>query len=194
MIPFTTYEKATGRIMYSGRAQDPSALETDTLGVLVNQEINLEGWVVDQIFHQLPDSPNEFYTFNWQTKQWEDNRNVQDVKLYKWNIIKNTRFTKLTSPLYTPFGIFDANYEAQKSITDAIMLLQTLEAAGTPTTIDFTLADNTTMTLTTAQMVQVGILLGQRTQEIYAIGRDLRAQIDAATTIAEVEAITWPTT
>lgn len=141
-----------------------------------------------------PTMPNEYCYWNVPTAQWVDIRPLQALKDAKWDTIKIARAQANTAPLSTPYGTFDANIVSQKSITDAILLLQTLEQLGTPTTIDFTLTNNTTVTLTTQQMVNVGLLLGQRTQEVYATGRALRAQIDAATTVAEVEAITWPTT
>jgi hypothetical protein len=40
-------------------------------------------------------------------------------------------------------------------------------------------------------MVQVGLLLGKRTQEAYAKARILRNAIESANTIAEVEMVSW---
>lgn len=118
-------------------------------------------------------------------------RTINQLKADKWNEMKAARDAALLAPLVTPFGTFDASVPAQKSITDAVLMLQTLASLGTPTDIDFTLADNTTVTLTTPQMVQVGLMLGQRTQQAYAQARALRAQIESATDAAAVAAITW---
>lgn len=139
----------------------------------------------------IENSPNDFSYWDYSTSKWVDIRSIDIIKEEKWKQIKLSRSEALFAPLITPFGTFDATMTAQKSITDAILLLQTLQQLGTPTTIDFTLADNTTTTLTTEQLVQVGILLGQRTQEIYSHGRILRNMIDMATTATEVENITW---
>ncbi len=142
-------------------------------------------------FAEFPPKPLVFYVFDYALKQWIDPRSLDDVKLAQWEMIKRARATAIYTPISTSFGNFDASPSAQKSITDAVLMMQTLAAMGTPTTIDFTLADNTTATLTTAQMVQVGLLLGAQTQAAHAKGRALREQIDAATTSAAVQAINW---
>lgn len=134
------------------------------------------------------------YACEWSnvTFSWSDLRDLSQVKEDRWTAIKSARNAALTAPLSTPHGTFDADVYSQKNITDAIALLQALEATGSPQTIDYTLADNSVVTLTTAQMVQVGLLLGARTQDAYATGRALRTAIDAASTKEEVEAVVWP--
>ena len=139
----------------------------------------------------IPVSPFPYYVFDYTAKQWVDPRTLDQVKDTQWTAIKRARDGATYTPIATPFGTFDANPRAQKSITDAVLMLQTMAAMGTPTTIDFTLADNTTATLTTAQMVQVGLLLGAQTQAAHAKARALRARIDAATTATAVQAVTW---
>ena len=127
--------------------------------------------------------------WNATTKVWADIRTVEEVKVKKWAELKAAREVAFDAPLTTPFGIFDCTLSARRSITDAVMMLQTLAAAGTPTDITFTLANNTEISLTTAQMVQVGLLLGAKTQAAYARGRAVRELVAAALTIADVEAI-----
>jgi len=46
--------------------------------------------------------------------------------------------------------------------------------------------------LTTQQMIEVGVLLGTRTQGIYSTSRALREQLEYATTIQEVQSVVWP--
>lgn len=116
---------------------------------------------------------------------------IAEVRLTKWAEMKLAREAAITEPLTTPYGVFDADRLSQTNITNAILLLQNLAALGTPDTVDFTLANNSTVTLTTAQMVQVGVCLGAQSQAAYAMGVLKRAAIEAATTIAAVEAITW---
>lgn len=138
-----------------------------------------------------PPKTDQFSVWDDATWKWFDPRTLDQLKAEKWAEIKAMREALLTSPLTTPFGVFDATPDAQKSITDAVLMLQTLASLGTPQTIDFTLADNTTVTLTAMEMVQVGLLLGQRTQIAYSQSRALRAEIEAATSKAELELINW---
>lgn len=138
-----------------------------------------------------PNQPSRFSRWSNNTLSWFDPRTLQDFKSAKWAEIKQSRESTINSPLATPYGTFDAHAKARASITDAVLLLQTLSAQGTPQTIDWTLADNTVVTLTTAQMVEVGVLLGQQVQAAYAQARSLRLQIDASTTPQEVALVVW---
>lgn len=143
-------------------------------------------------FVEFPPKPASYYTWDWSTHTWIDPRTLQQVKDQKWEQIKRDRDAAINAPLSTPYGVFDADANSRANIANAVLYLQTLEQQGTPGTINWTLADNTTITLNYAEMSEVGLLLGQRTNAAYDTARALRAQIDAATTIPEVEAIHWP--
>ena len=131
------------------------------------------------------------HVFNYANKAWEDPRNLQALKEAKWADMKAAREAAFDAPLVTPYGTFDSDEKARTNITDAVLMLQTLAGMGSPTTIDFTLANNTTVTLTTAQMVTVGLLLGQKVQTAHATSRAKRAAIDAATNLSQLGVITW---
>lgn len=193
----TIYDKTTGRI-----DRIVNCLETDIplQYTPISQEY-LEGEYSDNVFYihnkipiRIPDQVSNHHIFNWQTKQWEDPRTVQDFKDAKWISIKEAREAIINAPLVTPYGIFDSDPKSRQNITDAILMLKSLEDLGSPTTIDFTLADDTARTLTTAEMVMVGLLLGQKIQAAHAQARALRGALDLATTKEEVEAITWQAT
>ena len=116
---------------------------------------------------------------------------IQYARDRKWRQIKAAKEAEMSSPLTTPYGVFDCDAESEKRITGAIMLLQTLEGMGTPTTVDFVLADNSVVTLTTAQMVEVGLIMGARVQAAISKASNLRSAIEAAITVEEVEAVVW---
>ena len=122
---------------------------------------------------------------------WVDMRSLATIKDAKWGDIKAAREEYIDAPLVTPYGTFDCKVKDRTNITDAVLLLQTLAAVGTPTNIDFTLSDNSTVSLTTTEMVTVGLLLGQKVQAAHTQARTLRAQIDAANSSTELEAIVW---
>jgi len=157
-------------------------------------DIPLDNWV--WYYHEgklirAEDQPTPRHIFNYELRQWIDPRTIDQAKDAQWATIKAAREAAITSPLVTPYGTFDATANAQRSITDAVLMLPILEAMGAPQTIEFTLHDNSTATLTTAQMVQIGLALGAQTQAAHAKARLLRAQIEAATTAAEVEGVVW---
>ncbi len=124
---------------------------------------------------------------------WIDPRTISQAREDRWEVIKAARTAAIDAPLATPYGTFDCGPADRTNITDAITLLQTMASLGTPTTVTFTLADNSVVTLTTEQMINVGLLLGQKIQSAYAIGRDLRAAIDNAASVEALESISWPT-
>lgn len=200
---YLIYDPATGEILRSVSCPPEAASIQVHPG-----EAMLEGEVVWGQQYVLDDVLTDYtpeqaaakaaqprYASEWSntTFSWSDLRDLSQVKADRWTVIKQARDTAINAPLPTPYGSFDADARSQKNITDAIALLQALETSGTPQTIDFTLADNSVAVLTTAQMVEVGLLLGARTQEAYATARQLRADIEAASTQEEVEAVVWPT-
>jgi len=153
-----------------------------------------EYYVFNSLLRKIPDRPNAVSTFDRISQQWVDQRILADVRITQWTAIKAARDAALQQALITPYGTFDCNAQAQANIINALLLLQNLAALGTPGSVNFTLADNTTIPLNVAQMVQVGLLLGAQTEAAYDKGVAKRAAINAASTVAAVEAITWEST
>jgi len=123
----------------------------------------------------------------------QDTRTLEQVRDDKWSELKATREDRINAPLPTPFGTFEAGPKQQDDIKGAVLLSQTLAGMGTPTDIDFTLLDNTTVSLTPTQMTTVGLLLGQRVQQTHALSRTLRSAVyDPAAERQDVDAIHWP--
>lgn len=58
-------------------------------------------------------------------------------------------------------------------------------------TVDWTLANNSVRNLNAADLANVGAALGMHVAAQHAKARLLRSQIEAATTVAEVDAVTW---
>lgn len=154
--------------------------------VLALSLASVEGWLITSA-----DSP-----FLGGSIVMDQRNTLNDAKSRLWGRVKQARAVAIDSPLTTPFGVFDSDAKSRAFITDAVLLLQTLADAGTPQTIDFTLADNSVVTLGLEQMVTVGLLLGQKVQAVYTHCRALRAAIEALTTVEAVEAydltVGWP--
>ena len=131
--------------------------------------------------------PSPAHVFNWQTKQREDPRTLQDFKEAQWALIKQAR----TSAEYAGFtwdgSTFDSDAISQNRITGAVTLAQ----MSPDFTIGWVLADNSVRTLNQMDMLQVGGALGQHVAVIFAKAAGLRAQIEAATTREAVESVVW---
>jgi hypothetical protein len=90
--------------------------------------------------------------------------------------------------------VFDGgSYQADKvRINGAVQLAVLAKASGSPFSEMWTLTDNTTRELDADQVIALGIALGQYVSDVFSTGRGLRAQINAAETIEEIQSIRWP--
>lgn len=134
----------------------------------------------------FPQRPSTNHHWNWQSHTWADPRDLEAHRAAKWEEIKAAREAALYAPLATPHGTFDADVRGQTSISNTVLLSQFIPGF----TTEFTLADNTSVTLTAAQMAAVGIALGARTMAAHEASRNLRALI-WATPQSGLAAITW---
>jgi hypothetical protein len=201
MIGYVIHDTA-GNILIVGSAQDADTLPSLAAGQslkLVSGDVNGQGCYVSQSGDLVnytsgqaaakADRSNHHCEWSNTTFAWIDSRELAQVKQDRWREIKTQREALITAGLSTPYGTFDADTASRSNITDAVLLVQTLEAMNEPSSINWTLADDTVITLTAPQMVEVGLLLGQRTQTVFTTARGRRAQIVAATTPAEVLAV-----
>lgn len=111
----------------------------------------------------------------------------------KWEEIKTAREEEKVSPfLTTPFGVFDAGTEARANLQGTLQGLAAAAQLGiAPATIEWTLADDSAVVLTPAQLAQVAVLLLARGDGAHRKARQLRSAIYSATTAAQVWAVTW---
>lgn len=170
--------------------EDVSYVELEQGEYDVYALLNSGVYVNSAIYYVAPPTVRpEVYDLDLQSLTWVCN--LSRAKTVKWNKIKEERTSAFNVPLVTSYGTFDAYPAARTSITDSILMLQTLAKRGLATTVNFTLADNTDVDLDLSQMEDVGLMLGERTNTIYNKGRLLRAAIDAAVSLEEVEAVVW---
>lgn len=169
--------------------------------LLTTLRVKYDAWLpehldtLEQTINEHPDwagltplKPNTHCVFNVNSRQWEDPRSLDDLKTSQWASIKKARSRAEYTGFVWDGSTFDSDTLSQQRITGAVTLAQmSAEFA-----IDWTLQDNTVRTLNQAEMLTVGMLLGVHVQTQFAIAQALRALIDAATTHADVEAVTWP--
>lgn len=139
----------------------------------------------------LPPSP--WHAWDWATLAWADPRTLDDLKAAQWALIKRARDQAEQAGFAWGGSTFDCDPTSQSRIQGGALMATTALLNSAPFGIDWTLADNTTRTLDAAQMIAVGLAMGQHIDATHQIGRALRAQIDAATTAAAINAVQWPT-
>lgn len=135
-------------------------------------------------------SPSGAHKWNTETGQWVPD--VARAKADKLKEIHSIRDSKEYGGFSWDGSLFDSDPQSQLRIQGGVQLANMSAMSGQPFSIDWTLADNTVRTLSGADMIAVGMALAAHVQTVHATGRALRAQIEAATTAAEVEAVVWP--
>lgn len=148
-------------------------------------DFTIDGWV------EIPPQTSKNHVFNWETKQWEDPRTLADHKLAKWEEIKAARYQEEISGLLWEGSTFDSDTLSQQRIAGAVQLAMIAQMASQPYSITWTLSNGSFRTLTAQEMVNVGVALGVHVQTIFNKGQLLQQGIEVATTVSQVEAITW---
>lgn len=148
-------------------------------------------YVEDGALVNIPECPTQHHIFDYTTKQWIDLRTLDDHKSAKWKEIKRQRDVAEFATFTYNNMEFDGDLDAQRRLTAYISVSKSSIAAGQPFEAEFTLANNTNVTLTAQDFVGIELAKVQAVAATFNHASALRAQIDAATTVQEVEAITW---
>jgi Domain of unknown function (DUF4376) len=125
--------------------------------------------------------------YDEQSEQWLPNLDVH--RLRAWQRIKAARDAAETGGCETPLGRVDTDETSRGRITGAVSLAM---IAGPSFTIDWTMADNSVVTHDQAAMIALGVAVGTHVGTCHAIARGLKAPIEAATSVEDLDAIEWP--
>ena len=132
------------------------------------------GWV------DMPAQPSSIHLFDYDLKQWIDPRTIEQIKAQKWTEIKSQR-DKLE------FGGFE--FEGNTYDSDQVSQGRIMGAASAGVDQVWTLADNTTVNLTAAQLQQLYAALQAHIASVHERGRIARQLIFDAETREQVEVI-----
>ncbi|MBZ4211551.1 MAG: DUF4376 domain-containing protein [Rhodoferax sp.] len=171
------FEKATGRVVSSGTTQLPQSLVSDTLDVLVGAEGRPGASYVEAAsVVEIPVKPSVHHVFDWAAKTWVDPRSLQDLKDARWAEVRRERDSAEFGGFNWDGSRFDSDALSQQRITGAV----TLAMMNSAFSIGWTLADNTVRTLNAADMIAVGVALGQHVNACHERARVLRGEIGGA--------------
>ena len=131
-------------------------------------------------FVSIGDAPTDNHKFDYTTKQWLDTRTLDEIKAQKWAEIKFERDQLEFSGFEFEGNTYDSDQVSQGRIMGAAV-------AGVDQV--WTLADNTTVELSTSQLQQLYVTLQLHIASVHERGRIARAAIESAETKEEVEAI-----
>lgn len=183
-VPYTLID-SNGRVLMTGKTL--TIPERNDATVIHEEAPSLTHYRQAGIWVEQPPQPSPHHTFDYTTKQWVDPRTLSDLQAAKWAQIKRDRDEAEFGGFTWDGSPFDSDAISQSRIQGAVQL-----AAMAPGfTIDWTLANNSVRNLSTADLANVGAALGMHVAAQHAKARLLRSQIEAATTVAEVDAVTW---
>lgn len=131
--------------------------------------------------------PLPWLTWDNQSFQWADNRDLDQYKAGKWAEIKSARDAAEYGGFDWEGSRFDSDPLSQQRIAGAVQVA----ILNPDFTIQWILQDNTARTLNAQEMKEVGLALANWVETQFQHGQQLRAQIDACTTKEQVEAIHW---
>lgn len=142
--------------------------------------------VVDSSLVVSAARPSYFHNFDKTTLSW-----ILDISFVR--TLARDRITKARdaeeSDGFTAYGkVFDSDKRAIERITVGV---QAAQAMGDSFTVEWTCKDNTTITLDRAQMEALPIFMAMAGDALHQKARTLKAQIDAATSMEEIDAIQW---
>jgi hypothetical protein len=136
--------------------------------------------------------PGPWCLWSMTEMDWIDQRApgaaLAQAKVAAWDAVKASRDAAINAQLSTEVGNFDAGPCSRAAMVEALAL----GGWTGEEVINWTTAGNQAVALTLAQLSAVARLVAQRTQACHDQARQLRQQIDAATTPAELAAVTWP--
>lgn len=114
---------------------------------------------------------------------------LEEAKTAKINELKAVRDAKEMEPVLYAEHKFDFDSKSYERITAAIYAL---DMQGDTSTINWTLADNSSTPVTANDLRGVIAAAAVRSDALHTAYRALKAQVQAAETVADVNNIMWP--
>lgn len=112
------------------------------------------------------------------------------AKLRKWTDAKIKRNSVIDSGVnVSGIGIFDSDDTSRQNVSGAAIAAQSIIATGGSFSFEWTLKDNSRVSLTAQQILTVHITGVSFINSVYNYAASLRTQIDNATTVGEIDAI-----
>jgi hypothetical protein len=127
------------------------------------------------------------------THRRENGQWVPNLTWYRrqaWERIKVAREQAENGGCASPLGRVDTDSLSRDRISGAVQMAMIVGAAFS---IDWTMENNVPVAHNQSAMIALGLAVGQHVAAIHATARARRTAIEAAATVAEIDAITWPT-
>lgn len=139
-----------------------------------------------------PDQPSKWHTWDAQAWVWI----IPDGTLDKAKAEAKTRINLSRDEAerggFEAYGkVFDSDDKSINRILSAAQAASAAKAASLPMSVEWTCADNSTITLDADMLLALPLHMAMAGNAIHAKAKALKASIDAASSISEIEAIVW---
>lgn len=191
-----TFNRTTGAVMqvFTSSALVLSDHESDDVGCI---EIGFNDLVPDKPYVEfnsagyklmgIPDQPTQSHRWDWAEKSWVVD--ISAAKENRWAAIKAKRDAREFGAFGWCGHEFDGDRDSQRRLNLSLMKAKAAVDAGGDWSVEWTLADNTVITLSAADVISVVEALGDNIDAAHEWARQKRAQIEEATTIDQIIAI-----
>jgi hypothetical protein len=116
---------------------------------------------------------------------------LDKAKAKKKAEIASARSVEMYADKTTSLGVFGSTESDNNKLSIAIQVTQLAAAAGQPAECGYKTVDGMYSVYTLAQLEQIALEIAAQVIPLYEKESGLVTQVDAATTVAEVESITW---
>lgn len=151
---------------------------------------------IEQQFVSCGDDVEQGYLFDGGVFSEPPGPTLTELQDQAWLRIKAERDRREQAG--TPYlgKVLDSDEKSVTRISIAVQAAQAAISAGTAFNLDWTMQDNTVMTMTAAQVVGMGVALATHSNGLHLAARAVHEKILAATDAAGVEAaekaVVWP--
>ncbi|SEO64673.1 DUF4376 domain-containing protein [Nitrosovibrio sp. Nv6] len=135
--------------------------------------------------------PYQKYVTRWKAAGAPPKRTLAEVKADARRQINSRRDTLEAAGFAYLGKTFDSDNRSVQRISVAALAASTALAAGQPWSMDWTAQDNSAITLDAEAMGAMPDALASYALDLHNHAKAKKAEIDACTTIAQVEAIQW---
>jgi hypothetical protein len=138
--------------------------------------------------------PTAHHIIDYETCSWrlpDDMTALRIAQDGRWAAIRAERDRREAAGFPYLRKLIDSDSLSVQRITTATQSAQAAIAIGAEFSVDWTCADNSVLTLNAEQMLGMPVALADHANALHVTARVLRAEIEAAETPDEVEAITW---
>ena len=189
---FTQHDGQVFSVMYGPTLVGVPEAPSGQTAVLTDYSGPLPAYWDGSAVQEIPTQPSNSHIWNWTTKQW-----VYDIDLGRSQVsarIKAARDSMEFGPFTCAGAVFDGDSVSRSRLGVALEGAKEAVAAGnTAWTKPWKLANNTAITLTAPELLDVVRAHGDNMEQAHVTAAILAYFIDTATTPEELEAIQWPT-